>query len=340
MPPTPPTYSTEECRLLRQYTEIDVNPINPDKDIQPTGKYELVNDTELPWIKADSAEPVTYIYMPSGKLVGRLATQRVKWLARQYQHTKTSFPALHEEEQATYLAADVANLYNRYKDGFKEGADRTELANHWALPDAYMHALQQGLSINQERFASPLNVNLKTETYWSLYSEDRLFGANHNAYSSPFSGASEANPEYIGAHMHKAVSWAVASANWTQEPVLTTMVLPDWDHTGTSYLKFMQLPNVHILTRVPRANFKFKKPNHYEGDDIYAKNPKWAVNFIVIANRAGLGRYVRKNLLSSLMLAASREVGQYDIKLTWPGSFASTSTKQPLHIKCGALERF
>ena len=47
-----------------------------------------------------------------------------------------------------------------------------------------------------ERFASPLNFNLTTRCYFSLYPEDRLFGANIDAYSCKCQGASEVHPEH------------------------------------------------------------------------------------------------------------------------------------------------
>ena len=41
------------------------------------------------------------------------------------------------------------------------------LNNHWATPDQYMKAIQEGLSIKIERFASPLNHSEHLEAYFS-----------------------------------------------------------------------------------------------------------------------------------------------------------------------------
>ena len=59
-----------------------------------------------------------------------------------------------------------------------------------------MKALINGLSLTTERFASPLNFNPAMTAYFSLYKEDQLFGANHNAFSARWTGASQCNPEY------------------------------------------------------------------------------------------------------------------------------------------------
>jgi hypothetical protein len=53
-----------------------------------------------------------------------------------------------------------------------------------------------------ETFASPLNFNPNMTCYFSMYAEDALFGANFDAYSMKWTGASQVNPESIPGCSH------------------------------------------------------------------------------------------------------------------------------------------
>ncbi len=110
-----------------------------------------------------------------------------------------------------------------------------------------------------ERFASPLKFNPNITCYFSMYTEDALFGANLDAYSVKWAGASQVNPEYEGVAMEKAMRWAILSAEEATEPVLTTFVLPWWDDKGTSYARWLSLQTVQAIDR---SKFRFNAPRH------------------------------------------------------------------------------
>ena len=105
---------------------------------------------------------------------------------------------------------EVAKLTLRCQAGQGKGADK--LPDQSGLPDEYMDALIQSLDIQCERFASPLNLNPAVKQYYSLHEQDRVFGANADAYSTKWEGASEANPPHDAEAMEKAVRWAIFSA--------------------------------------------------------------------------------------------------------------------------------
>ena len=94
-----------------------------------------------------------------------------------------------------------------------------------------------------------------------MYSEHRLFGATYDAYSHRWQGSSQANPEYEAKEMERALRWAIFSAQETNEPILTTFVLPDW--AGTAYLRWMLHPLVQemIIIKKTQEN-RFKDPKH------------------------------------------------------------------------------
>ena len=195
----------------------------------------------------------------------------------------------------------------RYQDGYTTGKAKTTLKNHWATPDAYMQAMIEGLSLEKERFASPLNFTPTMQTYFSLYKEDEVFGATHDAFSRPWVGASQCNPEYEPNAMDKAVRWAIASAMESPEPTLTAFVLPWWE--DTAYFKWMTHPNVHKLTRIPARQFRFKRFDYSRTGVLHAGNPRWDVNFFVVANDDGLHKYVKMDILRGAMNQAAMQIG-------------------------------
>src|SRR3569833_2690259 len=110
----------------------------------------------------------------------------------------------------------LAHLLRRYKDGYKQGKLRTKLKNHWATPDNYMKAINKGCMTNTERFASPLNFNPIHKNYFSLYPEDAVFGAQTNAYSVPWTGASQINKKNEADQKNKKKQKAIGTATRCQ----------------------------------------------------------------------------------------------------------------------------
>jgi hypothetical protein len=47
-----------------------------------------------------------------------------------------------------------------------------------------MTALQKNLGLTTERFASPLDHDTQVHHYYTPYEAERLFGANHKAFSA------------------------------------------------------------------------------------------------------------------------------------------------------------
>ena len=80
-----------------------------------------------------------------------------------------------------------------------------------------MQAFKDGLSVTTERFASPSNCNPNMTCYFSMYAEDALFGANFDAYSMKWTGASQVNSESEAVAMEKAMRWAILSAEEATE---------------------------------------------------------------------------------------------------------------------------
>ena len=160
-----------------------------------------------------------------------------------------------------------------------------------------MKAIVDGLSITTERFASLLDFNVASDSYCSMYSEDRLFGATHDAYSHRWQGSSQANPEHEAKEMEKALRWAIFSAQETDEPVLTTFVLPN--RAGTAYLRWMSHPLVQEMITIKKTQSRFKDPKHWATGKEFSSHAKWDIKFLIVANTAGLQQFVKQETLQA-----------------------------------------
>ena len=298
---------------------IQLTKCNPGLDVAPPGCYHLQQ------LRPDRHHGPTYgCFDPQGRYIDRVAVERIHWLYRQFRQVQRRNPDLLAQLGAGTFEEEVAKLLTRYQDGHRDGAGRaTRLRNHWASPDDLMLALQRGLHATRERFASPLNCNMHTtNVYYSMYPQDQVFGAKLDAYGWRWETASQANPEYTGHAMEKAMRWAIGSAQLAQAPALTVFVLPHW--RDTAYLQWMTHPLVHLTARIPKGQFQFKTCDHWRGKREYVGCPQWAVNIIVVANQAGLDKWANEDRLTAELnrlpgLTAPLPAMQFGCKLVRPG---------------------
>ena len=283
---------------LKDFISIEpYNSINPDKDIHAAGQF---------CVHASASNScMAEVFAPNGKLVGSVTIDRLKILHQAFMKAAGSNPGQAPNPSEESFAEAIAQLVTRYKDGHSMGACNTRLKNHWATPDGYMKALIDGLSLDTERFASPLNFTPAMKQYFSLYPQDQVFGANTNAFCCAWNGASQANPEYEHNDMDKAVRWAIASAQKSDEATLTAFVLPWWE--DSAYFKWMGNPFVYSLIRINKKHFKFKRTNYTTTGVKYAGNPKWDINIFMVANVAGINQYYKHEQFRSALGLACKE---------------------------------
>ena len=278
---------------------ININPtdvINPDHDIPAPGvpiiRIEPHND--------QNSEPhLSRIYNASGKACGTLTLERLSLLYKAFTHTQMYHADIHTKHKNPCFENAVLKLLIRYKNGHKKGSDETRITQEWSTPDGFMQAMAGGLTLTTERFASPLNFSPHLTGYYSMYEEDEVFGANYNAYSTRWKGASQATPEAGSAAADKAVRWAIASAEESQEPVLTALTLPWEGNTGTAYAKWLLHPMVQEIKTVKRTHIELGHP--LKGVEAKPKRnkTKWDVKFIIVANDKGLQQFVRQDELQA-----------------------------------------
>ena len=125
---------------------IKLNPmtrVNPDKDVQPTGQFEIYN----------ASETMSAIYSPEGAFWGSMSTKRIGTLPQAYRNTTS--PELGDFPQA------IAKLIARYKDRSKSETHTVAYKNCYTAPPSLTYVLISALSATTEQFATPFNSKMK-----------------------------------------------------------------------------------------------------------------------------------------------------------------------------------
>ena len=251
--------------------------LNPDLDIHPTGAPQI-----------HRFDDQYYVYDSAGRCAGLLTPDRLADLWRRFH----AHSALCNFQVGSFLD-ELVLLLHRYRDGRKQtDGTKLQLKNHWAVPDSAFRALCALCSISCEMFASPLNVNAATTTYFSAHARDSVFGANVDAFASRWVGAVEFNPEYTPSDMLRSVQHALACARQTA-PFLAVGVLPRWD-THPHYAQILRHPQCHVLAEVPRGLFNFTEAAYFPSDQPPGSHhAHWNVQFVLVANAGGLARFYK-----------------------------------------------
>ena len=288
----PPPPSPQPASITK-YLHMFLNPVNPDKDILPQHKYGLYR---TPSISPDSNERFCHSYDPGGRYLGTLTCARLRHLYHQY----TACPPSSTNQGFAY---HVGLLLQRYPP--------STLRNHWTVPASHFCALQRSFRTTPEyplieRMTSPLNVQYNTPQYYSLHPADAYFNAIHDAYSHPWTGLSECNPEYESESMIKALRWAIGSAHlYPSLPTLTLLILPDWISSGVAFQQWLAHPLVQDTITLSRRYFQFQTPHYWSSNQQFAGHPKWNILFVVVANSCGLDTFYTPGLLQHHLTQAT-----------------------------------
>ena len=266
---------------------ISSQELNPDLDVHPTDAPQI-----------HRCDDHYYVYDSAGRCAGLLTLDRLTDLWRRF-HAHSASSGF----RVGSFLDELVLLLHRYRDGRKQDdGTKLQLKNHWAIPDKTFRALSALCSVSCEMFASPLNVNSTTFTYFSAHARDRVFGAQVDAFSSRWTGAVEFNPEYTPADMLRSVQHALACARQAP-PFLAVGVLPRWD-THPHCAQIMRHPQCHVLAEVPRGLFNFTEAAYFPSDrPPGSHHAHWNVQFVLIANQGGLDQYYKPAQADAFRLA-------------------------------------
>ena len=98
------------------------------------------------------------------------------------------------------------------------------------------------------------------------------------------------NPEHKAVVMDKAMGWTVLSAKEAAESVLAALVLPWWDDKGSSYARWLSHQPVQAIATTDSSKFRFNAPRHWADEQDQWCTTKRNVDFLIVANEAGLQR--------------------------------------------------
>ena len=207
--PTPREHqreSREDLSAAARLLTIHTDEVNPDRDIVGTGRWTLVQGGR----KGGAA---TYgVHKPDGRWAGDIEANRVQALYANYEAACRD-PQVKQSLSPGAFPHELGRLLLRYRTGCKaDGGRKVKMSNHWTTDSRLLRdGLCKAYSIQQERFASPLNYDLHINNYWSAYKRDRLFGAHFDAFSTRFTGCAYMNPEYEEGELERALQWAIWS---------------------------------------------------------------------------------------------------------------------------------
>jgi hypothetical protein len=212
---------------LPNKVSFDIQPTNPQADITATGhceywittidhlKYQEKNtlsspdDTMLPDMYTDT---VACIYTVDGKCKGMLTPERLNILRKAFDRAKHSGLHDHVQPPPIRFASELVGLIARKDSASKHTNKKSKDSSARILPSHITTAFQKWARVTKEKMASPLDYDPKFPHYWSEHPRDKVFGANTNAFSSPFSGFSICHPIYHENTMLLATRHAIYSA--------------------------------------------------------------------------------------------------------------------------------
>ncbi|KAL0041860.1 hypothetical protein WJX79_007000 [Trebouxia sp. C0005] len=179
---TPALLHEPHLDKLISINSMDV--VNPDHDIPAQGICNIRLEPSVP----NKSPQIARVYFASGKACGTLNIERLWLLHQAFSHTQAHNADIHAKYNNPSFEQAVLKLLTRYKPGKVKDTNNRKLTKDWSTPNKFMKALAEGLSLDTERFASPLNFSAHYTKYYSLSEEDQLFGANHNAYATKWTG--------------------------------------------------------------------------------------------------------------------------------------------------------
>ena len=290
-PPVPT--QMELTRIARSLVTIDPTERNPDQDIVPTRTYTLqrgltkIKDGEV----TTTNKHLVYAYTPTGSCVGTMVEEITQALLCQFTQLMNPLEAFPMEVVKLLLRQAVKH-------------DPKQPTGQWKCPDRLMSGLQ-ALGEYSERFASPLDRSPHSGSFWSAHPDDVAFGANLDAYSTPWVGLSHAYPGDSPEQSSKAIRWAIASAEaYPQHATCTVIVLPfNGGEAQMKHLTHQSVTPIAYCQANPEPDHAFVPIQEWQRGAAHAltKNHRPHARIVIaITNKAGKETYLTEAKLSML----------------------------------------
>ena len=211
---------------------IHIDPLrtcNPDADTLATGRFTI------------SSSPASFtcsVHLPCGRYAGSLPLARLDQLHTAYQAHGTQDMGFEEA---------VAQLLMRKR------LKTTGKSLTWKLPAALVAALQRGLQLDTELFASCLTFDSGMRSYCSSEAGDEHFKADPEAYTgtAAWAGRTLCVPPQDSASTLKALRWAIASAEKPDSTSLTALFVTP--APSAAYKRWLNHPSVQEVLSMPAS---------------------------------------------------------------------------------------
>jgi hypothetical protein len=111
------------------------------------------------------------------------------------------------------------------------------------------------------KFSPPLDIHPQAEIFFTQYTEDKVFGASLNAYSSihTWKTPSAANPPFSSSHFIRTFQYAIASVA-AFPGTFHFVIMPVW----TSIIHYIHNLHMHqtshLLAHFPKHTLPFQPP--------------------------------------------------------------------------------
>jgi ribonuclease HI len=183
---------------------------------------------------------------------------------------------------------EVLDLHTRRRPGYKNTKNDTPMdpKDHWSIHPKLKQAIQTHMKSTTERFASPLDVACSSSFYWSLHARDKVFNAQSDAFSCRWTGHSHAFPNHDDPSIHKAMKWAIWSAQMTSIPTATLLVLPKRKGSSPPHRMWLKShPSLckHLVTIPHVPNLICREEGWIHGTPT-ATPPQWDLELILVSN--------------------------------------------------------
>ena len=138
--------------------------------------------------------------------------------------------------------------------------------------------------------------------------------------------------------MEKAVRWAIFSAEKSTSPTLTAFMLPK---TGANaYQKWLTHPMIEPLGCIESKHISFKTSDHWKTGQPYKHQLKEDVTMFVVANQAGLDKFLHMQQLRQQIARASLKHGKKSIILDDIAQLEPSETDIDSELMRGLYEPF
>jgi len=286
---------------------VSATEVNPDADIQGSGKAQLVIDTTNDTVGCFNA---------NGQFVGRVTLRRLHQLEHRWNTLHDDAPGPPTLQDAILGIMVARGLQKAPQRGQRQQPQR------WQPSDGLLAAIQAAFGCQTEWFSSPLSNSEFFPMFASAYPHDTAFGAIHDAYANAWSGSGFFNPPNSPLEAAKAMRWALQSTT-APTPVINVGVLSE--SSDTKHLdRFLDNDRVHLLCRVQTNSTRSRETTCWHNIQPSVFRNSEILWIVLVFNGGGLAQ-VQHDQLQSFRQSSSGSGSRFNGLERGPTGYNSAS---------------